>query len=74
MRYQHKKKRSAHSRASGNPESQIEYLSLNALDPRFRGGERNRLRHAVLISLLVISHVAVILGTMMMVLDAVHHW
>ncbi|HKA77790.1 MAG TPA: hypothetical protein VKD19_11845 [Pseudolabrys sp.] len=36
--------------------------------------KRNQFRHALLISLPVISHVAVILGTMMMVLDAVHHW
>ena len=36
--------------------------------------KRNQFRRALLNSLPVFAHVAVILGTMMMVLDAVHHW
>jgi hypothetical protein len=36
--------------------------------------KRHHLRRALLISLPIVSHVAVILGTMMMVLDALHHW
>ena len=36
--------------------------------------KQNQFRRVVFISLPVISHVAVILGTMLMVLDTLHHW
>jgi hypothetical protein len=36
--------------------------------------KRTHLKATLVSSLSIASHVAVIFGTMMMVLDAVHHW